>query len=80
MSKSIHFLNIIFYNQENKSKQLRCLRRPPFFPGPKKGGKERPGSPILAFLFVLSPAEAAKTRGLEQLAAEIRAGESTHRQ
>jgi hypothetical protein len=37
-----------------------CLRRPPFFPGPKKGGKERPGSPALAFLFALFARGAAK--------------------
>ncbi len=39
--------NIIFYNQENKSKQLRCLRRPTFCPA-TESRQRTPGSPILA--------------------------------
>ena len=36
-----------------RARKPGCLRRPHFFPGPKKWGKERPESPTLALTFAL---------------------------
>jgi|SRR5690554_4982576 len=54
-----------------------CLRRPPFFPGPKKVGKERPESPAPALLFVFSPGRAINSKTQTNGPGE-KTGENTH--